>query len=66
VSKLTVPPVGVLGVPESVSVTMAVQVVALPTDTEDGEHATDVDVERAVTITLLSLPKLVAWVESPP
>jgi hypothetical protein len=40
-------------VPESVSDTVAMQVVAFPTDTEDGEHATDVDVERSVTASVV-------------
>ena len=43
--KLTVP-VGVLGVPESVSATVAVQVVVEPPFTGDGKHATLVLVVR--------------------
>jgi len=56
--KLTVP-VGVLGVPPPVSVTVAVQVVDAPTATVAGEQLTVVDVERlaAMTVTVV-LPEL--------
>ncbi len=66
-TKLT-DPVGVLFVPASVSDTVAVHVDALPTVTELGEHATDVEVERFATAVTakLALPPLAAWVLSPP
>ena len=56
--KLTVP-VGVLGDPPPVSVTVAVQVVDAPTATVAGEQLTVVDVERlaAMTVTVV-LPEL--------
>ncbi len=58
--KLTVP-VGVLGVPPPVSVTVAVQVVDAPTATVAGEQLTVVDVERlavmTVTVVLPELPE---------
>ena len=63
--KLTVP-VGVVFVPTSVSVTVAVQVVGCPTTTDDGEQLTPVVVERfAVTVTTV-VPELPRCVESPP
>ncbi len=59
-------PVGVLGVPESVSVTVAVQLVEAPTGTVVGVQLTLVVVERiAVTVTVV-VPELPAWVVSPP
>ena len=63
--QLTVP-VGVVFVPTSVSVTVAVQVVGCPTTTDDGEQLTPVVVERfAVTVTTV-VPELPRCVESPP
>src|SRR2546427_816972 len=63
--KLTVP-VGVLLVPASVSLTVAVQVVGWPTTTDAGLQLTLVLVERfAVTITVV-VPELPEWVLSPP
>jgi len=63
--QLTVP-VGVVFVPTSVSVTVAVQVVGCPTTTDDGEQITVVPVERfAVTVTVV-VPELPKCVESPP
>jgi hypothetical protein len=62
--KVTVP-VGVLVVPVAVSVTVAVHVVACPTTTVDGLHATVVVVVLRLTVTLAD-PVLVACVESPP
>src|SRR2546425_1075271 len=62
--KLTVP-VGVLGVPVSVSLTVAVQVVDCPTTTDAGLQLTLVLVERLLTVTML-VPELPAWVVSPP
>jgi hypothetical protein len=61
--KLTVP-LGVLLVPTSASLTVAVQVVACPTTTDAGLQLTLVLVERLLTVTMV-LPKLLAWVESP-
>jgi hypothetical protein len=58
-------PVGVLAVPASVSVTVAVQVDGAPTATAPGEQVTLVEVERWFTVTV-SVPLLVWWVESPP
>jgi len=58
-------PLGVLVVPVAVSVTVAVQVVACPTTTVDGLHATVVVVVRRLTVTLVD-PVLVACVLSPP
>jgi hypothetical protein len=43
-------PVGVLGVPWSVSVTVAVQVVGWPTATCEGEQPTLVEVERTAQL----------------
>jgi hypothetical protein len=62
--KLTVP-VGVLGVPVSVSLTVAVQVVDCPMTTDAGLQLTLVLVERLLTVTRL-VPELPAWVVSPP
>src|SRR3989442_6680710 len=62
--KLTVP-VGVLGVPVSVSLTVAVQVVDCPTTTDAGLQLTLVPVERLLTVTVV-VPELPAWVVSPP
>ena len=58
-------PVGALAVPPEVSVTVAVQVVAEFTTTEDGEQLTLVDVVRVVTVSE-AVPELPACVESPP
>ena len=58
--KLTVP-VGVLGVPESVSATVAVQVVVEPPFTGDGKHATLVLVVRlTVNVAVKVVPPSVA------
>src|SRR2546428_6604888 len=62
--KLTVP-VGVLLVPASVSLTVAVQVVGWPTTTDAGVQPTLVLVERLLTVTVVE-PELPAWVVSPP
>jgi hypothetical protein len=62
--KVIVPP-GVLVVPLSVSVTVAVQVVPLLASTVDGEQLTLVEVVRAVTVTL-NEPLFVVCVPSPP
>lgn len=56
--KATVP-VGVLVVPTSVSVTVAVHVDACPMLTLEGVHTIPVDVARLLTVTLV-LPLLVA------
>lgn len=64
VVKLT-EPVSVLKAPTSVSVTVAVQVVALLTVTDVGAHATDVAVDRDVTVSDV-VPTLDACIESPP
>jgi len=58
-------PVGVLAVPLSVSVTVAVQVVEPSTGTVAGLQLTAVEVERFVTVTVV-VPELATWVESPP
>ena len=52
-------PLGVIAVPVDVSVTVAVQLVACPTMTVEGVHATLVVVARTVTVTV-ALPVLVA------
>ena len=44
-------PVGVVGEPASVSVTVAVQVLASPTETVEGEQTTPVAVERTMNTT---------------
>jgi hypothetical protein len=58
-------PVGVLLVPTSVSLTVAVQVVDCPTTTDAGLQLTLVPVERLLTVTMV-VPELTAWVVSPP
>ena len=58
-------PEGVIAVPVPVSVTVAAQLVACPTMTVEGVHATVVVVGRVVTVTV-ALPELVAWFVSPP
>jgi len=63
--KLTVP-VGVLGVPVSVSLTVAVQVVDCPTTTDPGLQLTLVLVVRFGGSATSVMPLLPAWVESPP
>lgn len=66
---VTVPPVGVIDVGASVSVTVAVHVVGALTGTEDGLQFTVVEVVRWVavrsklSVPLLALPK---WSVSPP
>ena len=61
--KLTLP-VGVLLVPLSMSLTVAVQLVELSTGVVDGEQLTLVLVARVVTVTAV-LPLLVACLASP-
>src|SRR2546426_12841317 len=63
--KLTVP-VGVVFVPTSVSVTVAVQVVGGPRTTVDGEQLTPVVVERFVVTMTTVVPEPPRCVESPP
>ena len=63
VLKLTVP-VGVVFVPASVSLTVAVQAVSLSTATLAGMQLTVVEVLRLVTLTV-ALPWLVSCVRSP-
>jgi hypothetical protein len=58
-------PVGKLLVGLSLSLTVAVQVVAALSATGDGEQLTDVAVVRLVTATA-KVPLLVAWTLSPP
>ena len=54
----TVPP-GDDGVPDAVSLTKAVQLVACPTTIDDGEQVTTVDVVLlAPTVTVLLVPEL--------
>jgi hypothetical protein len=59
-------PVGVLAVPPSVSVTVAVHVVPTATSTELAAHEIEVLVERVVTLMLAGEAVLVAWAPSPP
>jgi len=49
-----------------VSLTVAVHVVAWPVVTLEGEHATAVEVDRKLTVTLEAALVLVLWVASPP
>jgi hypothetical protein len=58
-------PVGVLLVPPSVSVTVAVHVVPSATSTDEGEHEIEVVVVRVLTVSVVE-PLLTAWVVSPP
>ena len=58
-------PAGVVLVPVSVSVTVAVQMVAAPTGTEAGVQLTAVVVERVVTVSPKVPGPLPAWVLSP-
>ena len=58
-------PVGVLAVPPSVSVTVAVHVVPTATSTDEGTQEIAVDVERVLTVSVAE-PLLTAWVASPP
>src|SRR2546428_8282632 len=58
-------PIGVLVLPVAVSVTVAVQVVALFTGTLVGVQLTLVMVVRGVAVPLV-MPELVAWVASTP
>ena len=62
--KVTVPPVGVIAVPDDVSVTVAVQVVGPVTGTLAGEQETLMDEVLFVAVTVPA-PLLVAWRESP-
>jgi hypothetical protein len=57
-------PDGVIAVPASVSVTVAVQFVAALTMTEGGAQTIVVVVVLLATVTVV-LPELVAWVVSP-
>ena len=57
-------PVGVLALPPSVSVTVAVHVVPIATSTEDGTQEIAVVVVRVSTVSVVE-PLLVAWVASP-
>jgi hypothetical protein len=57
-------PVGVLLVPTSVSLTVAVQLVEAPTGTVAGVQLTLVLVERTLTVTVV-VPELPEWVVSP-
>ena len=63
-AKLTVP-VGVVGTPGVVSVTVAVQLVGLPTGTEAGVQLTLVVVGCLVAVTTV-VPELPSCVASPP
>jgi hypothetical protein len=56
-------PLGVLALPPSVSVTVAVHVVPTATSTEDGTQEIAVLVVRALTVSVVE-PLLVAWVAS--
>ena len=58
-------PLGVVCVPTSVSVTVAVHVDDTPAGTLDGEQLTAVDVVRLLTVTV-SEPELVPCFASPP
>ena len=58
-------PVGVLAVPPSVSVTVAVHVVPTATSTDEGTQEIAVVVVRVSTVSVVE-PLLVAWVASPP
>jgi hypothetical protein len=62
--KLTVP-VGAVAEPVVLSVTVAVQVLLLPTGTVAGLQLTAVLVSCLFTVTVV-LPELLAWVVSPP
>ena len=57
-------PVGVLGEPASVSVTVAVHVTPIATSTDVGEHEIAVLVVRALTVSVVE-PLLVECVASP-
>ena len=57
-------PVGANGEPGEESVTVALHVVAVLTGTLAGEHDTEVEVERRVTVTVV-VPELVKWTVSP-
>jgi hypothetical protein len=59
VENVTIPE-GVAAVPPSVSVTVAVHVVASLTDTEDGEHAIEVEVVRVVAVSAKVLAAMLA------
>jgi hypothetical protein len=61
---VTVPPVGVMAVPEDVSDTVAVQVVGPVTGTLAGEQETLMEVVLVVAMTVPA-PLLVVWRESP-
>jgi hypothetical protein len=58
-------PVGVLAVPPSVSVTVAVHVVPSATSVDDGTQESAVVVVRVLTVSVTE-PLLTAWVASPP
>jgi hypothetical protein len=56
-------PVGVIGVPELVSVTVTLQVVPVPASTVAGEQLSEVDVARAVTVMVVEpVPPLAQFV----
>jgi len=57
-------PVGVVGVPGEESVTVAPHVVGVPTGKVDGEHETEVELERRVTV-MVVVPELATWAVSP-
>jgi hypothetical protein len=58
-------PVGNDFVPVAASTTVAVQVVVASIGRVEGEHATDVEVDRNVTVTP-KVPELIAWRLEPP
>ena len=58
-------PVGVTAPAPDVSVTLAVQVLAWLTVTDEGEQDTAVEVDRIVDV-IVKAPLLPVWVESPP
>jgi hypothetical protein len=62
--KLTDPP-GVIGAPDDVSVTVAVQLVGAFTGTVPGLQLRLADVVRVVTV-IVVLPELGEWLGSPP
>ena len=56
--KATVPAGGLVVPAADVSFTKAVQLVAWPITTADGEHATEVEVVLRLTVTVLLVPEL--------
>jgi hypothetical protein len=65
VSEKVMVPVGVIAVPEFVSVTLAIHVVAWFTAAEDGEQVTDANVLRCVAVRE-NVPELPVWSKSLP